>query len=768
MNYPLNHGWSFSKGKPAEAQSALLKNAETIEIPHCVDMYPAQYISERAYQGDYTYQLRFDCKDDSPSKTLVFHGVMLQFDCYLNGTHLGHFISGYLPVYIDVSEHIRPKNNLLCVYVDGREDHEIPPFGKVVDYLTFAGIYREVELLCRPKAHIEDVFVQASLNGKVNLSYALSEEGEVRVEVHDGETLVHEGKDKDFKIPNVHPWSIEDPHLYDFDFYLGQEHVHKRIGFRDIRFGVDGFFLNGKRVPLIGLNRHQTYPYFGPAAPKSLQQDDADLLKSGGINVVRTSHYPQSEHFLDRCDEIGLLVLDEIPGWQYIGKDKNWRRNCCDFARRMILKERNHASLIAYGLRIDESGDDDELYGKIQAIKAELDPKRPSIGVRNFKDSHCLEQIYGYNDFSNDSLEHGVEPAKQIKGAEGKPILITETNGHMFPTKTFDPTDRRLEQALRHAKTLSDALSDNRYCGELSWCAFDYNTHKDFGSGDHICHHGVYDIYRNPKYAAAFYKSQGEAPFLEVASLVQPGDANEALMPKIYCFTNADYVELYKGDAHIGKFLPDKASYPGVPHPPIVVDDIIGETFHEKGISEKDGKKIVEAFNYCSQNGFSRLRLSHKLTLARFMAKYHMKFSDVYATYAKYIQSWGEGSVLWRFLAYKDGKKVAEVRRGPSTEFHLEAIASKDTLVHGDTFDCLRIQVLKKDQYGTTLPYASDPIQIETEGPIEVYGPNIVSLYGGGTAVYIRSKATKAPKESVVTIKGISDSVEVRLLVLPQ
>ena len=768
MKYSLNHGWSFARGRIEDAKEDVLKRAEIVEIPHCVDIYPPQYISEKSYQGDYTYQLRFDCKSDLPVKTLRFNGAMLQFDCFLNGVNLGHFISGYLPVDIDVSKAIRPKNNLLTVYLDGREDPDIPPFGKVVDYLTFAGIYREVELLCRPKAHIKDVFVEAKANGQVSIKLALSEEAEVHIKVLDEGKVVYEGKETSFCIPKVHPWSIEDPHLYEFVFTCEEDEIRKFIGFRDVAWRKEGFFLNGKRIPLIGLNRHQTYPYFGPAAPKSLQYEDADILKASGINVVRTSHYPQSEHFLDRCDQIGLLVLDEIPGWQFIGTSKKWRQNCRDFTRRMILKERNHACLVAYGLRIDESADDDELYSSLQKIREELDPGRASLGVRNFKDSHCLEQIYGYNDFSGDSLAHGADPSKQLKGGEGKPLLITENNGHMFPTKSFDATDRRLEHALRHAKTLSDILSDTGYCGGIAWCAFDYNTHKDFGSGDHICHHGVFDIFRNPKYAAAFYKSQGEEPFLEVASLVQPSDFNEALMPKIYCFTNADYVELHKGEDYIGKFYPAKDEFPSLPHPPVIVDDIIGATFHEKGISEKDGKKIVEAFNYCAQHGFNRLKLGHKVTLVRLMAKYKMDFSHVYATYAKYIQSWGEGSLLWRFIAYKDGKKVGEVHRGPSTEFHYELKSERDTLIHGDTYDCLRLSLVKKDQYGTVLPYASDPIRIETEGPIEVYGPNFVSLYGGATSIYVRSKETKAPKEAIVRIEGSVGTLEYRLLVRPQ
>ncbi|MCR5348253.1 MAG: glycoside hydrolase family 2 protein, partial [Bacilli bacterium] len=666
-----------------------------------------------------------------------------------------------------VSAFLRPKGNVLTLFVDGSEDPTIPPFGKVVDYLTYCGIYREVYLTSHPSSYIEDVFVSGSSDGTIKVQTKIHGEGSPHYALYDEGRLLAEFDGSSFHYDCPKVWGVGSPHLYELEAQLGEDRKRVRFGFRDAKFQPEGFFLNGKRLTLVGLNRHQTYPYFGPAAPKSLQYDDADLLKSSGINLVRTSHYPQSEHFLDRCDELGLMVVDEIPGWQYIGQDKKWRENCRDFARRMIVKERNHPCLIAYGLRIDESPDDDELYSSLQAIKEELDPGRQSLGVRNFKDSHCLEDVYGYNDFSCDSLEHGVDPSGQLKGGKGKALLITESNGHMFPTKSFDPTSRRVEHALRHAKVLDEAVGDRGYCGAITWCAFDYGTHRDFGSGDHICHHGVYDIYRSPKYAASFFKSQGKTPFIDVASLLQPGDFDAALMPKIYVFTNAEYVEMYRGEHRIGRFYPNRKDYPHLPHPPIVIDDIIGDMFNEPNISPEDGKKIVATFNWCAQNGYGALRVRDKLFLARMMAKYHLDFSYVYATYAKYVQSWGESSSLWRFEAFKDGKRFATITRGPSTDFHLEVKPTRDTLVHGATYDCVRIGIAKKDQYGTTMPYASDPVEVTVEGPIEVYGPRIFSLYGGASALYIRSLPCKNPTEATVHVTCLGETIDCLLVVRP-
>ena len=110
------------------------------------------------------------------------------------------------------------------------------------------------------------------------------------------------------------------------------------IGFRDSEFRSDGYYLNGKKVRIIGLNRHQSYPYVGYAMPSSMQRYDADILKKElGVNAVRTSHYPQSRHFIDRCDEIGLLVFTEIPGWQHIG-DESWKEQVVKNVEEVVIQ----------------------------------------------------------------------------------------------------------------------------------------------------------------------------------------------------------------------------------------------------------------------------------------------------------------------------------------------------------------------------------------------------------------------------------------------
>ena len=156
----------------------------------------------------------------------------------------------------------------------------------------------------------------------------------------------------------------------------------RRIGFREAMFTDHGFSLNGKIIKLRGLDRHQTFPFVGQAMPARVQRQDADILRKHlHCNIVRTSHYPQSRHFLDRCDEIGLLVLEEIPGWQHIG-DEEWKQLAIDNVGRMIRRDWNHPSIILWGVRINESRDDHDFYTRTNALAHALDDRgRPAASA---------------------------------------------------------------------------------------------------------------------------------------------------------------------------------------------------------------------------------------------------------------------------------------------------------------------------------------------------------------------------------------------------
>ena len=183
--------------------------------------------------------------------------------------------------------------------------------------------------------------------------------------------------------------------------------------------------------------------------PARVQRRDALILRETlKCNIVRTSHYPQSPHFLDACDEVGLLVLEEIPGWQHIG-DQAWQDLRCDNVGRMIRRDWNHPSIVLWGVRINESQDNHDFYTRTNALAHELDTSRQTGGMRYFQASELLEDVLTMNDFGF-PLRPPNHPA----------YLNTEFNGHMFPTKTIDNVDRVMEHAMRHARVHNQLASE--------------------------------------------------------------------------------------------------------------------------------------------------------------------------------------------------------------------------------------------------------------------------------------------------------------------
>ena len=217
-----------------------------------------------------------------------------------------------------------------------------------------------------------------------------------------------------------------------------------------------GFFLNGQHVKLRGLNRHQTYPYVGGAMPARVQARDAIVLrKELKCNIVRTSHYPQSPHFLDACDEVGLLVLEEIPGWQLIG-DKAWQDLAVDNVGRMIRRDWNHPSIVLWGVRINESPDNHDFYARTNQAGARARRLAPDRRHPQQLQLRAARRRLHHERFRF--------PAA---AAEPSAYLNTEFNGHMYSTKRFDNVERVAEHVIRHARVHDQLAGDDHYAGGI-------------------------------------------------------------------------------------------------------------------------------------------------------------------------------------------------------------------------------------------------------------------------------------------------------------
>lgn len=766
MKQSINFNWKFISNYQDEYLKSLPKDAQKVDLPHNAVEVPYNYFDEKSYQIVSTYEKIFDVENYNKDRHyfIRFEAFMFKAHIYFNDVDLGEYISGYIPVEIEVSQYIKEKNNRLLVVLDSKEDINYPPFGFALDYVTFSGIYREVYLVSEPEKYLRDIYVRGSINGDVEISHTSSDSSltDIKYQIYDGETLLIETTDTKFHLDSVKLWDLDSPYLYTLKVIIPGETYEVRFAFKEIKITNEGLFLNGKKIKLIGLNRHQGYPYMGYAASKSLQEDDADLLKNDiGVNVVRTSHYPQSEHFLNRCDEIGLLVVNEIPGWQHIGVAESWRKQCEINTRAMVLEQRNHPCLLAHGVRIDESIDDHDLYTKTNQIAHELDPYHPTIGVRNFANSELLEDIYGYNDFSCDSLNIGLLNPKKVKHLN-KPLLVTEYMGHMDPVKATSDESKRIEVALRHAKVIDDNLKYSNTLGAIGWCFVDYHTHVDFGSGDHICPHGVYDLYRNPKYSSYIYASQQEkTPVLEIISNMKPGDVPEAIFNDIYVATNCDYVDLYKDGEFVKRFVPKNDQFKYLKHPPILIDEIVGETFKEEKFPKKSWLKIASMFSYAAMHGFNHLPLKNKLYLGLMMAKYKVPYSELVHYWNKYVGAWGGKAKIYTFKGYINNQEVLNREIGPSIKSLLDVSVSKNKLINEDTYDTMVVRIRHVDEHNNLLQYSQRIVELSTEGPIEIIGPKLQTLLGGQLSVYVRSKQEAGNAKLIIKMDDIVKEIPI-------
>ena len=502
----INDNWLFT-----DDYTKGFEKAEEVRIPHNPSLLPLHYSSPAYYEMVSGYKKTIVLEEEDLDKRifLLFEGVAHIATLYFNGKEIGTHYSGYTSFTYEVTEFIKKGENEIVLKVDGRESCNTPPFGFVIDYLTYSGIYRDVFLIKKNKSYIKDVFVSSPTLSSLRVEYDIESESEysIRYSVFDNDRVIIEGETKESSLTlsslSVSPWSPSSPKLYTLlsTLLVKGEVIDENtteFGFRTVETKGKDLYINGEKVFLKGLNRHQAWPYIGYAAPERMQRMDARILKEElGCDIVRTSHYPQSRHFISECDKLGLLVFTEIPGWQHIG-NKEWKERAIENTKAMVLQYRNHPSIIIWGVRINESQDDDEFYRRTNEVAHTLDPSRPTSGVRYIENSSLLEDIYSYNDFSHTGNNSGVKKKIKVTKHQDKPLLVSEANGHMFPTKSFDSWERRQEHALRHARVVNDAKKDGNHIGAIEWCMTDYATHKDFGSGDRICYHGVMDSFRNP------------------------------------------------------------------------------------------------------------------------------------------------------------------------------------------------------------------------------------------------------------------------------
>lgn len=712
--------WKFGRQYRAGSEMPGFDDAgfETVSIPHSVVPLGWRDWDPAAWEDQWIYRRDVQLPEDLGGERWVadFAGVLTGCSVWLNGDHLVTHLGGYLPFRAELTGHARPGRNLLAVVVDGRWQN-VPPQGgpggaASIDFFEPAGIYREVTIRRLPPTSIEALFVvpRDVLGAERRLEISCSVAGldrlagpaTIRLVVRDGTTRLADAA------AELHPgaasatvrvvldglerlalWDLDDPRLYQIEATLetGGQVLHKageRFGLREARWEMEGFFLNGRRLQLRGLNRHQLFPFQGMAMPRRAQRRDAEILKGYlHCNMVRCSHYPQSTHFLDACDEIGLLVWEEVPGWNYIGDD-DWQAYLLRDVAAMVRRDRNRPSIVVWGVRANESPNNPRLYGEATRLANELDGTRATSGSMTERSTNGWAQdVFAFDDY-------GTEKDGQASLADplpGVPYLVAEAvgalSGHPYYRRD-DPQQVQQDQAFLHARVIDKAASNTRYAGVLGWCAIDYASANGRAYRS-VKRPGVLDTFRVPKPGAAIYRSQ-VSPSTEV--VIEPafywyfGEACSVteLDALMICSNCEELVVSLEGRDM--RLLPDRRRFGHLGWPPFFLP-LDGLLFSGTSVGD--------------------------LTIC----------------------------------GYLEGQVAASRVFSADVSYDALDLTADDASISADGVDLTRVVVRVTDRYGWARPLGRGVVKLRIDGPGEIIGERSWSLEDGGPvrSVWVRGLA---------------------------
>ena len=462
----FNDSWEFVKGIDSVFKAQLLEKEnnikwEKISLPHTANIEPIKKVNQQ-WQGTCFYRKYFFVPETEKGKHIAiqFDAAMQVADVYINGKHIFKHFGGYLPFYLDVSDAVNyGVENSILIKLNNEDTPHVPPGKplKDLDFNYYSGIYRNAWLIVKDKLYISNavaanrsagggVFVHyenvtpksATVVVKTDVKNDFKKESNAQVHL----TLLDQaGKivmQSLSKIQSVNPndfgtftesltistpqmWSPEKPYLYELSVELLQngnviDKELQKIGVKTIRVERNGFYLNDKKIVIRGTNRHQDYPYLGNAVSDKAQYRDAYKIKLAGFNFVRSSHYPQSPAFLDACDELGIMVMDAIPGWQFVG-DEEFKKNSFQNIRDMIHRDRNHASIILWEASLNESDMKKDYMQRAHEIVHE------ELPYQNYYSAGWINEAY---DVFLPARQHAKAPDYWKKYDKERPILIAE------------------------------------------------------------------------------------------------------------------------------------------------------------------------------------------------------------------------------------------------------------------------------------------------------------------------------------------------------
>lgn len=754
MKISLNDKWLFKNNG----------EWEEISVPHTPKT--EEFDVYHPFQGKsyYRRELILEKRDLSKRIILEFEAVMQYCEVKVNGEIAAVHKGGYLPFYIDLTGKA-VQCNLIEVTADNSDDPDIPP-GKpwdVLDFCYFGGIYRNVNLYITDKIAIthpvmENITAgggvavvcenvsekQAEVNARINVVNCYTSERAVSVYaelLYDGEKiagaeLVQTVKSKNkedfafsFTVDNPRLWSPENPYLYDFEVTVKNgENVcdckKLRIGIRSVEVSGGKFLLNGKEERIFGTNRHQSYPYIGNAAGDYAQYRDAVILKEAGVNFIRLAHYPQAESFLSACDELGIMLVEPVPGWQWWRDTEAFRSAVKENARDMVRRDRNHPSVVFWEATLNETyvTDNDFSRDVVNTIK------------REYPGGRCL--VSG-DTLRNDPEYIGIDinhPCSyQWKGID-KPGFAPPYNGIMFAREYGDWGFGGNYSTARRGREDGDAgmllacwgqwYDYNRLyrypamIGIANWVGIDYN--RGYCPDVPVCRCGMLDSFRQKKFQFEMFRSQkSPEPMVFIANYWE----NKLLSGKIVVFSNCDEIELNINGRPFERRRPDSGA-----DEDYKIKGIEGNEFYwadgtdardlgEKNITKIDAEKVY--LNDLSWTGGNCKNTEHP----------PFTFKRVpYST--GYVEA----------IGYINGKEAARHRvNSYSSPDHLEiVIDDRGVPLRRNDNDFVFANAVIKDCGGNTVYNFTGQVEFETHGGT-IIGPARINAIAGVATVMLKA-----------------------------
>lgn len=643
--YNFNPGWRFHKGDVAGAEALNFDDSawQVVSTPHTVELEPAEASGGRNYQGIAWYRKHFVVPAAMQGQlvTVYFEAIMGKQEVFLNGKLVRKHAGGYLPFSVNLTDYgIKAGDKcVLAVMTDNSNDKNYPP-GKpqyTLDFAYHGGIYRDVWLIGKSDVSITDaleankvagggvfvhfdqisekkaqVFVDTEVKNSgtarrvVTVETTLTDASGKKVKQTSSRVMLNTGESVTVKqkmqVSNPHLWSPDSPYLYRVESRVTEGKLAldggvTRVGIRKAEFkDKDGFWLNGKPFgQLVGANRHQDFAYVGNALPNSQQWRDAKRLRDAGCRIVRVAHYPQDPSFMDACDELGIFVIVATPGWQYWNKDPEFARLVHENTRMMIRRDRNHASVLMWEPILNETRYPlDFALEALQITKDEYPyPGRPvaAADVHSEGVKEHYDVVYGW-------------PGDDVKGVARQCIFTREFGENVDDWYAHNNNNRAsrswgerpmLVQALSLAKSYDEMYQTNgQFIGGAQWHPFDHQRgyHPDPYWG------GIFDAFRQPKYAYYMFRSQTAAnlnhPLAESGPMVYIAHEMSQFSDKdVVVFSNCDSVRLSIYDGTRSWTKPVVHAKGHMPNAPVVFENV-WDFWEARGYSyvQKNWKKV--------------------------------------------------------------------------------------------------------------------------------------------------------------------------------